>query len=93
MRPRPPRGPPSAPRRKLSFSEQQALKTLPGRIERLTGEIARLERQLSEADSYRRDPAGFAGASRALESARAERDLAEEEWLRVEMLREALESG
>jgi ATP-binding cassette subfamily F protein uup len=86
-----PRAAGPSPKRKLSFAEQQALKTLPGRIEALDREIVRLEGRLSETGFCGRDPAGFAAAGRDLARARAERDAAEEEWLRVEMLREALE--
>jgi len=50
-----------------------------------------LEGELSKADLYNRDPARFAAASGDLARARAERDTAEEEWLRLEMLRESLE--
>ena len=78
-------------KRKLSFSEQQALKTLPARISVLGDEVARLEAHLSEPDFYARDPSGFAAASQSLAKARAGLDAAESEWLRVELLREELE--
>ena len=79
------------PRRRLSFAERQVLATSPGRIESLTTEIHRLEAALSDPNFYGRDPAAFAAAGRALETARATLTATEEEWLRVELLREEIE--
>ncbi|HTO85069.1 MAG TPA: ATP-binding cassette domain-containing protein [Methylomirabilota bacterium] len=79
------------PRRRLSFAERQVLATSPGRIEALTDEIRRLEVALSDPNFYGRDPAGFTTAGRALETARSTLAAAEEEWLRVELLREEIE--
>jgi len=86
---------PAAPRpkRKLSFAESHALKTLPGRIEKLTAEQKRLEAVLSAPDLYRKDPTAFTKATMALAMTRADLTRAEEEWLRTEMLREELERG
>ena len=53
----------AAPRRRLTFADQHALKTLPGRIEALNAEIRRLEGVLSDSGLYRRDPKAFEGAS------------------------------
>ena len=91
-RPKPPQAPPRPPSRKLSFKDKQALETLPGRIDAIHAEIARLQAKLADPDLYRRDPAAFAAASGAL--ARAEHELAvsEERWLELEMLREELEA-
>ena len=84
--------PPRPPSRKLSFKDKQALETLPGRIEAIQAEIARLQSKLADPDLYRRNPASFAATSEAL--ARAGQDLAvsEERWLELEMLREELEA-
>ena len=82
-----------AAKKKLSFHEQHALKTLPGKIEDLHAEMAKLQARLDDPAFYSRDPAGFENASHAL--ARAAEDLAaaEDEWLRLEMLREELEGA
>jgi ABC transport system ATP-binding/permease protein len=80
-------------RKRLTFADQHTLKTAPDRIDALATEIRRLEDQLSDADFYRRDPAGFAAAGRALESARADLAAAEEAWLRAELLREEIEGA
>ena len=78
-------------RRRLSFNDRHALKTLPGRIEGLAAEIRRLEEILSDGALYARDPRKFAATSAALDEARAALSAAEEDWLRVEMLREEIE--
>ncbi|MHA1158905.1 MAG: ABC-F family ATP-binding cassette domain-containing protein [Alphaproteobacteria bacterium] len=82
-----------APRRRLGFADQHALKTLPGKIEALGAEIQRLESALSDTDLYRRDPAKFASTSEALEAARKEAVVAEEAWFKTELLREEIEDG
>ncbi len=82
-----------APSRKMSFKDKHALETLPGRITDLEKEIGRLNRFLSDGDLYSRQPAKFAEASQALEAAQAELAKAEEQWLALEMMREALEAG
>ncbi len=83
----------SKPKRKLSFAESHALKTLPGRIEKLTAEQKRLEEILSAPDLYRRDPTAFTKATMALAMIKADLTKAEEDWLRTELLREELERG
>jgi ABC transport system ATP-binding/permease protein len=86
------REPPRAqPRRKMSFNDKHALEKLPDRIEALRGEIARLERRLEDAGLPERDPAGFARATSAYGLAQAELAAAEEQWLHLEMAREAAE--
>ena len=88
--------PASAPRtspRKLSFKDKHALETLPKQMDGLTAERTRLQSRLADPDLYRKDPAAFAAASDQL--SRIERDLlaAEERWLELEMMREALEAS
>jgi ATP-binding cassette subfamily F protein uup len=86
--------PPSAPpRRKLSFAEQHALKTLPARIEKLTAEVKRLEEILAAPDLYRKDPTTFTKTTMALAMARGELGEAEEQWLAAELRREEVEGG
>jgi ATP-binding cassette subfamily F protein uup len=83
--------PAPARQRKLTFADQHALKTLPERMENLSAAIAELNTKLSAADFYARDPTGFDRATKALAEAQAQLSAAEEEWLRIEMLREELE--
>ncbi len=76
--------------RKLSYRDQRELDGLPGKIERLAEEIARVEAQLADPGLYRRDPAVFEAAAARLQAARAEREAFEERWLELEGRREAL---
>jgi ATP-binding cassette subfamily F protein uup len=82
---------PATPKRKLSFAEQHALKTLPVRIEKLSAEVARLEEILAAPDLYRKDPTTFTKTTMALAMARGELGEAEEQWLAAEMRREEVE--
>ena len=91
---RPPQAPRRAaePRKRLSPTEQHALKTSPARIEALSGNrpagaTARRPRFL------RSRPAGFTAAGAALAKAQAELAAAEEEWLRLELLREEVQGA
>ena len=53
---------PSVKPRKLSYKEQREFDELPGRIEALEAEQAKLARLLSDAAAYTRDPKGIAAA-------------------------------
>ncbi|GMG83679.1 ATP-binding cassette domain-containing protein [Paralimibaculum aggregatum] len=81
---------PKAAPKKLSFNQQQRLDALPAEIERLEAEIARLEGLLSDPELYAREPVKFGKATEALEERQARLAAAEEEWLELEALREAL---
>ncbi|PKR87517.1 elongation factor 3 [Pleomorphomonas diazotrophica] len=78
-------------RSKLSFKDKHALETLPGRIESLSEEAKRLHAVLDDASLYARDPKLFASTTEKLTATEAALAAAEEEWLRLEMLREELE--
>jgi ATP-binding cassette subfamily F protein uup len=89
---------PAAPRpakapTKLSFKDARRLEQLPGEIEKLEREIAKLEGLLSDTDLYGREPEKFAKASAALAQRQAAKEAAEEEWLDLEALRERLEAS
>jgi ATP-binding cassette subfamily F protein uup len=79
--------------RKMSFKDKHALETLPNRMAELEKEMARLNGILSDPDLYRRQPTKFAEATKALEAAQASMAAAEEQWLALEMQREALEGA
>ncbi len=78
-------------KRKLSFKEKHALDTLPDRIAALERDIAKLQNLLADPELYTREPAKFEKANTLLARAEEERAANEEEWLRLEMLREELE--
>jgi len=48
---------------------------------------------LADPDLYARDPARFGATTEALAVARDELAVAEEQWLRLEMLREEIEAA
>jgi len=81
----------AGPRKRLSPTEQHALKTLPVRIAARHDEIGRLERLLADPDLYVRDREAFTAAGDALAKAQGDLAAAEEEWLRVELRREEIE--
>ncbi|NWG26690.1 MAG: ATP-binding cassette domain-containing protein, partial [Pseudorhodoplanes sp.] len=83
--------PPAQPRRKLSFNDAHALKTLPATMDRLEKTIAALQKTLDDPGLYARDRAAFDAASGALAAAQAELAEAEERWLALEILREEME--
>ncbi|HHZ07409.1 MAG TPA: ATP-binding cassette domain-containing protein [Rhizobiales bacterium] len=80
-----------APARKLSYKQKFALEALPGRMEKASGEIARLEAKLADPALFSRDPAAFNATAAALDKERAALAAMEEEWLELEMLREEIE--
>src|SRR5262249_23740268 len=84
---------PTEGRKKLTFSDQHALETLPQRLEQLTAEIAALKQTLSDPELYRRDPSAFRRTTETLANAEAALSIAEEEWLRIELLREEIAQG
>ncbi|MDF1731639.1 MAG: ATP-binding cassette domain-containing protein [Minwuia sp.] len=83
-----PKAPPQ--RRKLSFKQQHALDTLPGRIADLEKEILALTKELADAGLFRSDPDRFQAATDRLGAAESEKEQAEESWLELEMLREEI---
>ena len=83
----------SGPRKRLSPTEQHALKSLPKRIAALHDEIGRLERLLADPDFYARDREAFMAAGTALAKAQGDLASSEEEWLRLELLNEEMEQG
>ncbi|MGE0197016.1 MAG: ATP-binding cassette domain-containing protein, partial [Methylocystis sp.] len=78
-------------KQKLSFKEQHALATLPGRIDELRERCGKLQKALDDPELYSRDPAKFAKASEAFAAAQADLSAAEESWLELEIKREAIE--
>jgi ATP-binding cassette subfamily F protein uup len=91
-RPGPPKGARSGKRR-MSFHEQHALKTLPGRIAVLQESVRSLQASLDDPALYARDRHAFAAASEKLGVAQSELAEAEEKWLELEILREEIEGS
>ena len=59
----------------------------------LEQEMTRLNRGLADEDIYTRQPAKFAAATEGLEADQESLAEAEEQWLALEMQREALEGA
>jgi ATP-binding cassette subfamily F protein uup len=75
---------------KLTYKDQRDYDLLPDRIHALEAQIARDEEALHDPDLYTRDPKRFAALTAAIDKARAERDAAEERWLKLAERMEAL---
>jgi ATP-binding cassette subfamily F protein uup len=80
-------------KRKLTFSDQHALKSLPAEIAGLEAKIAELQTQLSDGGLYARDPQRFTSLSADLAQAQNALAECEHRWLELEMLREEIEQG
>ncbi len=65
----------------LSFTEKHRLEELPAEIDRLTGEIAKLEQLMADPDLFTREPVKFKKASEALVSRQTALADAEDLWL------------
>jgi ATP-binding cassette subfamily F protein uup len=74
---------------KLSYKDQRDYDVLPARIAEIESAIARDEASLSDATLYARDPNEFARLTRAIDTARTEKEAAEERWL---LLAEAVDA-
>jgi len=84
--------PPSVPKARLTFKDKHALETLPVRIAALEALIAKLSKTIADPNLYASDRAAFDTASAALAAAQAALAKAEDEWLRLEELREQVEA-
>jgi ATP-binding cassette subfamily F protein uup len=82
----------SPAKRRLSFNEKHALETLPARIAALEANVARFSKTIADPNLYARDRAAFDKTSAMLGEAQAELARAEDEWLRLEELREQVEA-
>ena len=82
-----------APPRRMNFNDQRALELLPARIAALETQIAELTTILANADLYARDRARFDAIAAALAVARDGLAAAEDQWLRLELLREEIEAA
>ena len=80
----------ATPRAKLSYKDQRDYDQLPQRIEALDAAIARDAAAMADPDLYTRDPAAFDRLSKAIDTARAEKDAAELRWLDLAEQVEAL---
>ncbi|GAN53413.1 ABC-F family ATP-binding cassette domain-containing protein [Tanticharoenia sakaeratensis] len=83
---------PKSDSRKLTYKDKLALEKLPQRMAELEETIVKTRASLSDPGLYARDPKMFTRQTDALTEAEAALTAAEEEWLELEMKREAIES-
>jgi ATP-binding cassette subfamily F protein uup len=80
-------------RSRLSFKDKHALERLPGEIEALRAQARELEAKLADPQLFTSDRAAFDEATARLAAVHRQLREAEDRWLELEMLREALENG
>ena len=78
-------------RGKLSYKDKYALENIPVQIEELENQMKACQARLDDPDLYAKDPQQFEKTVQALSDAQQRHEELEEEWLRLEMLREELE--
>ena len=78
-------------KRKFSMKEREALKTLPGQIETLRAQKAKLEAVLADPKVFTEKRELAEKSSKALETTISALAVAEEKWLELEILREEIE--
>jgi len=83
---------PTAGSGKLSYKYQRRLDQLPDEMDALQAEIAAIQAELADPALYTHDPGRFAAATARLGEVQASLDKAEEEWLELEMMREAAQT-
>ncbi|WP_299424644.1 ATP-binding cassette domain-containing protein [uncultured Shimia sp.] len=74
----------AAPTAGLSFTEKHRLEALPGIMERLEAEIAKLEGFMADPELFTKEPVKFQKATEALVERQTALQDAEEEWLVLE---------
>src|SRR5450755_1033847 len=82
---------PAKPR--MSFKDKHALETLPKTIAALQAEAAALQAELEDPQFYARDRAGFEKITAKLGGLQEKIATAEEQWLRLEALREEIRTN
>jgi ATP-binding cassette subfamily F protein uup len=79
--------------RKLTFKDKHALEKLPGEMDALQKKITDTQKRLADPDLFQSDRAKFDRLGASLDKALSQLEVAEEEWLRLEMLREEIAGG
>ena len=79
-----------AAKRRLSYNEVHALRTLPEQIANAEREVVELQRALADPELYARDPAIFAALTENLAAVQKGLSTMEDRWIELEMLREEI---
>jgi len=77
---------------KLSYKHKFRLEQLPKEMAALEAQIKQFEAKLTDMDFYDSDPDGFAAITDKLTEAHGKLETCEEEWLELEMLKDAADS-
>jgi ABC transport system ATP-binding/permease protein len=75
---------------KLSYKDQRDYELLPRRIEEIEAAIARDEAAMMDPEMYTKNPSRFAALTDTVAKARAEKEAAEERWIELAEMVEAL---
>jgi len=78
---------------KLSYKHRYRLERLPQEMADLEAAIAKAEAVLADSALFTKDPQKFEANAAQLEASKADLAEAEDEWLQLELLREAVENG
>ena len=76
---------------RLSYKQTYLLSTLPDEIEALTTAIAQAEARLADMDFFAQDPDGYQKLAEHCATDKQRLNEAEQQWLELEILREAIE--
>lgn len=82
--------PPQKQQTKLSYKDQRDYELLPKRIEEIEAAIERDENELADPALYSKNFSRFEALTKAIEKARTEKEAAEERWLELAEMAEAL---
>jgi ATP-binding cassette subfamily F protein uup len=77
-------------KRRLSYNEVHALRTLPAQIANAEHEVMELQRTLADPGLYARDPTIFAALTEKLAAAQKDLSAMEDRWIELEMLRDEI---
>ncbi len=76
---------------KLTYKDKFALENIPVQMEDVNSKMLELQTRLDDPELYAKDPDLFEKTVQALSDAQSRHDDLEEEWLRLEMMREEIE--
>ena len=78
---------------RLSYKQNYLLQTLPGQIEQLEKDINDAQEKLADMNFFSADPDAYQKLATQLEQYKDKLEIAEQEWLELEILREEIETG
>ncbi|MGJ8694510.1 MAG: ATP-binding cassette ATPase Uup [Thalassotalea sp.] len=78
--------PPAAPKKKLSYKEQQELESLPAQIDKLENQLAELQEKVNQSDFFSQESAFTQKILNQLEKAESELDNAFTRWQQLDEL-------